>query len=260
MSNNTPAEFTTLELPEQRGVAVLRFSRPPANLIDLQLAREIAIAAKRAGKNTAVAALVLYGDERIFSAGDDLAEIGTWSPDQAVALASDHAEHLGILPTLPCPTVAAITGYCLGGALELALGADRRIVGDNVKLGLPQIQHGTVPTAGMDLLIRAVGRSAARDLVYSGRYVDAEEALRLGLVDEVVAPDDVYDAAHRWAERFTGRSGAAVAAAKSVLEAPAQLSSHAISAWIGLALTGEPQRSAAAYAADGPNLVPGTGR
>ncbi|UGT63850.1 enoyl-CoA hydratase-related protein [Nocardia asteroides] len=260
MSNNTPAEFTTLELPEQRGVAVLRFSRPPANLITLQLAREIALAARRVGKNERVAALVVYGDERIFSAGDDLAEIATWSPDQATALASDHARHLDCLSPLPCPTVAAITGYCLGGALELALGADRRIVGDNVKLGLPQIHRGTVPTAGMDRLIRTVGLRTARDLVYSGRYVEAEEALRLGLVDEVVAPDDVYDAAHRWAARFVGLPGAAVAAAKSVLEAPAQHSAHAISAWIGLAQTGEPQRAAGAYAADGPNQVPGTGR
>ncbi|MEV0360691.1 enoyl-CoA hydratase-related protein [Nocardia sp. NPDC050697] len=260
MSTNTPAEFTTLALPAQRGVAVLRFSRPPANLINLQLAREIAIEAERAGKHESVAALVLYGDERIFSAGDDLAEIGTWSPDQAVALASDHSRHLGVLPTVPCPTVAAITGYCLGGALELALGADRRVVGDNVKLGLPQLHHATVPTAGMEPLIRLVGLRAARDLVYSGRYVEAEEALRLGLVDEVVAPDDVYDAAHRWAAGFTGRSGAAVAAAKSVLATPERHSSHAMSAWIGLALTGEPQRAAAAYAADGPNPAPGTGR
>lgn len=260
MSNNTPAEFTTLELPAQRGVAVLRFSRPPANLITLQLAREIAIDAKRAGKNKLVAALVVYGDERIFSAGDDLAEIGTWSPDQAVAASSDHIQRLDCLAQVKVPTVAAITGYCLGGALELALGADRRIIGDNVKLGLPQIHHGTIPTVGMDRLIRLVGIGAARDLVFSGRYVEADEALRLGLVDEVVAPDDVYDAAHRWAERFTGLAGPAVTAAKEVLSAPAHHSSLAHSAWIGLALTGEPQRAAAAYAADGPNPVPGTGR
>lgn len=263
MSTNTPAEFTTLELPDRgasHGVAVLRFSRPPTNLLTVQAVREIAAAAKRVGKNERVTALVVYGDERVFSAGDDLAEIASWSPDQAVTLITDLQQGLLCLAGVPCPTVAAITGYCLGGGLELALGADRRIIGDNVKLGLPHVHRGSIPPAGIGRLIRLVGPSVARDLVYTGRFVDAEEALRIGLVDEVVAPDDVYTAAHRWAGRFPAGSRAALAAAKEVFEAPSHPESHSSSGWIQLALTGEPARAAAALAADGPGPAEVTGR
>ena len=94
------------------------------------------------------------------------------------------------------PTVAAISGYALGGGLEIALGADRRIVGDNAKLGVPEILLGVIPGGGgTQRLARLIGSSRAKDLVFTGRFVEAEEALAIGLVDEVVAPDDVQAAA-----------------------------------------------------------------
>ena len=95
---------------------------------------------------------------------------------------------------LPKPTVAAITGYALGGGYELALCCDRRIAGDNAKLGQPEILLGIIPGAGgTQRLARLIGPSKAKDIVYTGRFVEAEEALAIGMVDEVVAPDDVYD-------------------------------------------------------------------
>ncbi|MGV7813152.1 enoyl-CoA hydratase/isomerase family protein, partial [Mycobacterium kansasii] len=88
------------------------------------------------------------------------------------------------------PTVAAITGYALGGGLEVALGADRRIVGDNAKVGVPEILLGVIPGGGgTQRLARVVGPAMAKDLVFTGRFVGAVEALQIGLVDEVVAPD-----------------------------------------------------------------------
>ena len=105
--------------------------------------------------------------------------------------------------------MAAITGYALGGGLEIALGCDRRIGGDNAKLGQPEILLGVIPGGGgTQRLARLVGPARAKDLIYTGRIVDAPEALAIGLVDEIVPPDDVYARARAWAEQFADGPGA----------------------------------------------------
>ncbi|MGH3467849.1 MAG: enoyl-CoA hydratase/isomerase family protein, partial [Thermocrispum sp.] len=120
---------------------------------------------------------------------------------------------------IPKPTVAAITGYALGGGMELALAADRRIAGDNVKVGQPEILLGIIPgMGGTQRLARLIGPSKAKELIYTGRFVNAEEALALGVVDEVVAPDDVYPAAQTWAAQFTAGPMRALAAAKAAVD------------------------------------------
>ncbi|WP_172667557.1 enoyl-CoA hydratase-related protein, partial [Mycobacterium tuberculosis] len=117
---------------------------------------------------------------------------------------------------IPKPTVAAITGYALGAGLTLALAADWRVSGDNVKFGATEILAGLIPSGdGMARLTRAAGPSRAKELVFSGRFFDAEEALALGLIDDMVAPDDVYDAAAAWARRFLDGPPHALAAAKA---------------------------------------------
>jgi enoyl-CoA hydratase len=117
---------------------------------------------------------------------------------------------------IPKPTVAAITGYALGAGLGLALAADWRVSGDNVRFGATEILAGLVPDGGgMARLTRTVGVSRAKELVYSGRFFDAEEAAALGLIDEMVAPDNVYDAAVAWAGRFVDGPPYALAAAKA---------------------------------------------
>jgi enoyl-CoA hydratase len=120
---------------------------------------------------------------------------------------------------IPKPTVAAITGYALGSGLSLALAADWRISGDNVKFGATEILAGLVPGGGgCQRLARAVGAHHAKELAFSGRFVDAKEALALGLVDELVAPDDVFDAAAAWAGRFVDAPPAALAGAKALID------------------------------------------
>ena len=110
------------------------------------------------------------------------------------------------MAAIPQPTVAAITGYALGGGLTLALAADWRIGGDNVRVGAPEILLGLIPGGGgMARLARTVGVSRAKELVFSGRFVDAEEALAIGLLDEMVGPDDVFDVAATWAAQFVDR-------------------------------------------------------
>ncbi|MGW0246875.1 enoyl-CoA hydratase-related protein [Nocardia goodfellowii] len=257
------AEFVTLELPAgdtARGVAVLRMNRPPMNRISVQLVREMAAAAATVAADPRVAALVVYGDERVFAAGDELAELSELSPEQAAAMAADLQAGLGCLAEVPQPTVAAISGYCLGAGLELALGADRRIIGDNVKLGLPQIRSGLIPLAGIRRLSLLIGPGPAKDLVYTGRFVEPEEAKALGLVDEVVAPDEVYNAAMRWARQFSAGPTRALAAAKAVFEAGPHGLNRARTEWAGLFTTEDRRIGTESYLAEGPGSATFVGR
>ncbi|MEV0463374.1 enoyl-CoA hydratase-related protein [Nocardia tengchongensis] len=254
------AEFVTVDRGVAEGVAVLRIARPPMNLIDLQVALEVSAAADAIAADASIAAVVVYGDERVFSAGDELAELARLTPEQAQAMVADFQSALGCLARLPQPTVAAISGYALGSGLELALAADRRIIGDNVKLGLPQIKAGLIPLAGIRRLSLLIGPSAAKDLVYSGRFVDHEEAAALGLVDEVVAPDDVFAAALRWARQFVGGPGTALAAAKRVFEAGTHGHDRARREWSELFGTPDQQVGTRSYLVDGPDAAPFTSR
>ncbi|MEU1209755.1 enoyl-CoA hydratase-related protein [Nocardia sp. NPDC005825] len=254
------AEFVTVDRGVAEGVAVLRIARPPMNLIDLQVALEVAAAAEEIAADGSIAAVVVYGDARVFSAGDEMAELARLTPEQAQAMVADFQSALGCLARLPQPTVAAISGYALGAGLELALAADRRIIGDNVKLGLPQIKAGLIPLAGIRRLSLLIGPSHAKDLVYSGRFVDPKEAAALGLVDEVVAPDDVFAAALRWAGQFVGGPGAAIAAAKRVFEAGTHGHDRARREWADLFGTEDQQVGTRSYLVDGPDAVPFTGR
>jgi enoyl-CoA hydratase/carnithine racemase len=121
---------------------------------------------------------------------------------------------------IPKPVVAAITGYALGGGLELALCADFRVCGESAKLGQPEILLGIIPGAGgTQRLPRLIGPARAKNLIFTGRMVDAAEALRIGLVDEVVPDAEVYTAATRLAARFATGPAQALRAAKHAIDA-----------------------------------------
>jgi enoyl-CoA hydratase len=200
---------------EQPGVATLLLSRPPTNALTRQVYREIVDAAADLGGRDDITAVIVFGGHEIFSAGDDVPELRTLNAAEADAAARLCREAIDALAAIPRPTVAAITGYALGGGITLALAADWRVAGDNVKFGATEILAGLVPAGGTTRLARAVGLSRAKELVFSGRFIDAKEALALGLIDEMVAPDDVYDAALAWAKRFGDYPPDVLAAAKA---------------------------------------------
>ena len=211
------AEFVTLDVSD--GIGTIRLDRPPMNALNRRLQEEIREAARQATVRADVKSVIVYGGEKVFAAGADIKELAELSFVQVSEIVGGLQSALGSIADIPKPTVAAITGYALGGGLELALGADRRIVGDNVKLGTPEILLGIVPGGGgTQRLARLVGPAKAKDIVFTGRFVGAEEALTIGLVDEVVAPDDVYEAARRWAGQFTGAASRALAAAKAAID------------------------------------------
>ena len=205
---------------DSAGVATLVLSRPPTNAMTRQFYREIAAAAAELAPRDDVAAVVLFGGHEIFSAGDDIPELRTLTAPEADTAARVRREAVDAVAAIPKPTVAAITGYALGAGLTLALAADWRVSGDNVKFGATEILAGLIPDGGgMARLTHATGASKAKELVFSGRFFDAEEALALGLIDEMVAPDHVYDAAVAWAERFLDGPQHALAAAKAGINA-----------------------------------------
>ena len=211
------AEFVTLDVSD--GIGTVRLDRPPMNALNRQLQEEIRTAAREATVRSDVKSVIVYGGEKVFAAGADIKEMADLSYVQMSEIVGDLQSALGSIADIPKPTVAAITGYALGGGLELALGADRRIVGDNVKLGTPEILLGIIPGGGgTQRLARLIGPAKAKDLVFTGRFVGADEALSIGLVDEVVAPDDVYEASRRWAGQFTGAASRALAAAKAAID------------------------------------------
>jgi enoyl-CoA hydratase len=211
------SEFVSIHVGAERpGVGTLVCSRPPTNALTRQVYREIGQAAAEVGRRDDIAAVIIFGGHEIFSAGDDMPQLRTLIAAEAETWARVRRGAVDAVAAIPKPTVAAITGYALGSGLGLALAADWRVSGDNVRFGATEILAGLVPDGGgMARLTRAVGVSRAKELVYSGRFFDAEEALALGLIDEMVAPDDVYDAAVGWAGRFVDGPLEALAAAKA---------------------------------------------
>ncbi|QWF83203.1 enoyl-CoA hydratase/isomerase family protein [Amycolatopsis sp. CA-230715] len=212
------AEFVSIEV--DAGVGTIRLDRPPVNALNNQVQIELADAAAEVTERDDIRAVVLYGGEKTFAGGADIKEMAARTYVEVSTFGTALQGSLAALANIPKPTVAAITGYALGGGLELALTADRRVAGDNVKLGQPEIQLGIIPGAGgTQRLARLIGPSKAKDLIYTGRFVKAEEALALGIVDEVVAPDDVYAAARKWAAQFANGPAVALKHAKAAIDA-----------------------------------------
>ena len=164
------AEFVTLEVSD--GIGTIRLDRPPMNALNRQLQEEIRAAARAASVDSSVKAVIVYGGEKVFAAGADIKEMAELSAAQMAAIAGELQSALGSLAEIPKPVVAAVTGYALGGGLEVALGADRRIVGDNVKLGVPEVLLGVIPGGGgTQRLARLIGPSVAKDMVFTGLAV-----------------------------------------------------------------------------------------
>ncbi|BBY98130.1 enoyl-CoA hydratase [Mycolicibacterium fallax] len=215
-----PREFVSVHTdPGTPGVGVLLLSRPPTNALTRQLCRELTDAAQEVDRRDDITVVILFGGHEMFCAGDDMPELRTLDAAGAEVGAEVRAQAIAAVAAIGKPTVAAVTGYALGAGLTLALAADWRVAGDNIKVGATEVLAGLIPDApALAALTEVVGRGQAKDLVFSGRFVGAEEALELGLVDELVAPDGVYDAALARAQRFLDVPAAAVAAAKAIID------------------------------------------
>jgi enoyl-CoA hydratase/carnithine racemase len=211
-------EFVRLEV--DGGIATIRLDRPKAlNALNISMQEDIRAASLEIAERKDVAAVIVYGGERAFAAGADVKEMETMSYTDMVDRSADLQAAFTALAAVPKPTVAAISGYALGGGCELALCCDFRVAGEGARFGQPEILLGIIPGAGgTQRLARLVGPSRAKDLIFSGRQIKAPEALTWGLVDEVVADDDVYEAARRRVARYVGGPSYALRAAKEAVD------------------------------------------
>ncbi|CAN7298244.1 enoyl-CoA hydratase-related protein [Terrabacter sp. LjRoot27] len=210
-------EFVRLEVED--GVGTIRLDRPKMNALNVQVQEEIREAAAEATARTDVKAVIVYGGERVFAAGADIKEMQTMSYTDMVERSGPLMSSISAVARIPKPVIAAITGYALGGGCELALACDFRVVADDAKLGQPEILLGIIPGAGgTQRLSRLVGASRAKEIIFSGRFVDAQEALAIGLADKVVPAADVYSASRAWASTFVGAASYAVRAAKEAID------------------------------------------
>ena len=210
------AEFVRLEVHDR--VGTIRLDRPPANAINGQVSKELLATALEAGSREDIAVLVVWGGPKIFAAGADIKEMVGFGPQEIRPVVSALGDALVVLEELPKVVIAAIEGYALGGGCELALACDLRVASPQAQLGQSEIKLGIIPGAGgTQRLPRLVGRSRARELIFSGRIVAAEEALAIGLVDRL--EPDPYAAAVEQAARLTRGPTRAIAAAKEALNA-----------------------------------------
>jgi len=210
-------EYVTLQVED--GVGTIRLDRPKMNAIDEQLHWEVRAAAQEAAKRDDVRAAVLYGGERVFAAGADIKAMSQLDHAGMVAWGRELTASFTEVARIPKPVIAAITGYALGGGYELALCADFRVLGAGAKIGQPEILLGVIPGAGgTQRLSRLVGPAKAKDIVFTGRHVGAQEALEIGMVDVVVPDAEVYEAAVAMARKFAAGPPLALAAAKRAID------------------------------------------
>jgi enoyl-CoA hydratase/carnithine racemase len=199
------------------GVAVVHIDRPPLNALSGALLDEFATVARDLAGDSEVKAVVVLGGPKAFAAGADISEFG--GPDEARAVSQRFRAAFDAIGDIPRPVIAAINGVALGGGLELALACDLRVAADNARVGQPEILLGVIPGAGAtQRLPRLIGPARAKELIWSGRQVKADEALAIGLVDRVVPAAELEDAALAWAASLASGAVVAMGIAKRVID------------------------------------------
>ena len=207
----------SVEVSREGAVAVVTVNRPEAlNAIDLETITVLRDRLRELAVDEGVRAVVLTGSgEKAFIAGADIKYMSTLTVLQARTWGALGHECATLLETMPKATVAAINGFALGGGCELALGCDIRYASSRARLGQPEVNLGILPGwGGSQRLARVVGLGIAKELIFTGRLVDAEEAHRLGLVNAVFAPEELLPKAIELAQQLAAKSPAALAFAK----------------------------------------------
>jgi enoyl-CoA hydratase len=228
----TTVPATGVLLRDDHGaVRILTLNRPDKlNALDTELTRGLCDALGEADRDPAVRAVVLTGAGRGFCSGADLGEFSVLTPDnpgpvlERAALTSSLQTRM---QELSVPVVTAVRGVAVGGGAGLAIGADMTVAGDDLKFGYPELRHSIVPALVMTGLVRHLGRKLAFELVSTGRLLTAAEAAGCGLVNRVVAPDDVVSAALEIAEGWAAVEPRAIATAKDLFYRVADLPTDA---------------------------------
>jgi enoyl-CoA hydratase/carnithine racemase len=209
--------MSLVEFSIDGAVALVRLNRPPVNALSEELSIELDAAFQRC-EDDAIRAVVVTGQPH-FAAGADIKGFqAAYDSGTDERLAGTLLAAVARLESLAKPTIAAVHGYALGGGLELAMGCDFRYLAEDAKVGQPEILLGIIPGAGgTQRLPRIVGFQRAKELVFSGRQVDAEEAQTIGLADKVAPTDELLELALADAARWADGPTKGLAAAKRAL-------------------------------------------
>ena len=210
--------FVRLEVDD--GVGIVRLDRPPANALSHDMGVQLGTAFSEAAARDDVGAVVVWGGERLFAAGADIKEMAGFGPEEIRPVVGALADAIDALEAMPKISIAAVTGYALGGGLELALGADLRYLAEDASIGQPEVRIGVIPGAGgTQRLTRLLGPGRAGELIYTGAQIDAARAWDLGLANRVLPAAQVFPTAVADARAFATGPRTALAAAKSAIRA-----------------------------------------
>jgi enoyl-CoA hydratase len=218
--------YENVTLAREEGLAILTVNRPKSlNALNRATIAELTQAVDEIAADKAVRALILTGaGEKAFVAGADIAEMAALSSPEALEFSRAGHRLMDRLEALPIPTLAAVNGFALGGGCELALACDLIVASEKARFGQPEVSLGVIPGfGGTGRLTRAVGIQRARELIFTGDIVDAQGALALGLVVAVVLAEQLLDRCRDIARRVAQKGPLAIAQAKRVLRAGADL-------------------------------------
>jgi enoyl-CoA hydratase len=212
-------EYEFIKTEREDSTFIVTLNRPDKlNALSPQLTGEVVQALQEIQTDEGIRAVIITGGPKVFAAGADLSKMQTATPVDMYSrnLAADMWTTVA---KMPMPTIAAVAGYALGGGCELAMACDLRIAADNAKFGQPEINVGIYPGAGgTQRLSRLIGLGRAKELVFLGGQIDAEEAYRVGLVNKVVPADSLLDEAKAWAKKLATKPPFTLKIVKAVMD------------------------------------------
>lgn len=209
-------------LYERRGeIGILSVNRPAAlNALNSEVIAALTVELKAIAASDIRCLIVTGAGEKSFIAGADIAEMKDYGPEEAARFSREGNEAMGLLETLPMPTIACVGGFALGGGCEVSLACDIRIASERALFGLPEVSLGILPGyGGVQRLSRIVGPGAAKMLTFTAERIRADRALALGLVDEVCPPEGLFDRCLEVAGQIAANAPVGVRAAKEVANA-----------------------------------------
>ena len=213
-------EYNTIIFEKENGIATLTLNRPKSmNSINSELMTELSSILSLIEADKEIAVVIITGNEKVFAAGADIKEIGQINtPVKAHTFVKAIQTTFNELERLPQPVIAAVSGLALGGGCEMCMACDIRIAADNALFGQPEIKIGVIPGAGgTQRLPRLIGVGRAKELLYTGDPIKAEEALRIGLVNKVVPLASLMDEAKALASKIAKQPGYALKITKIVV-------------------------------------------
>jgi enoyl-CoA hydratase len=213
--------YNNVKFEINQGVATVTVNRPDAmNALNNDVLNDLYDVFTLLGKDDSVLAIVLTGEGKAFVAGADIAAMHAMNPVEGRNMIANGHRVMNLIEATPKPVIAAVNGFALGGGCELAMACDIRIASERAKFGQPEVNLGIIPGfGGTQRLPRLVGTGMAKLLIMTGDIIDAQEANRIGLVEKVVAPEHLMEAAAALAAKIITKAPLAVASAKTTINA-----------------------------------------